>query len=186
MNGLLGFIVLIFGLISVFSPHTIWYLSIGWKLKDSEPSDAALTMNRVSGVIAVFLSIIILFSSCSAMFAGGGGNQWKKDFQARVAAGEISQISFFSGGDKYLTEEQQQEMIEILQEAVLTSFDTGDGYSAAGTGWIQFENGDRVDLVLFGKSGGIELHPRGMNNKAFKIESAELESLIRVNVTKFG
>lgn len=56
-------LLLLIGLFHVFLPQASWYLSIGWKLQDAEPSDAYLTMSRVGGVIASLVAIIALIAS---------------------------------------------------------------------------------------------------------------------------
>ena len=50
------------GLWNVLSPKSAWYISHGWRYKNAEPSDLALLIARVSGVIllvmGVFLTVI--------------------------------------------------------------------------------------------------------------------------------
>lgn len=57
----IAIIVLIFGFINIFSPKTGWWLEIGWRIKDAEPSHAALIMNRVSGVFMIIIASIIIY-----------------------------------------------------------------------------------------------------------------------------
>jgi len=182
MNGLMGFVFLILGIIMTASPYTGWYLSTGWRFKDAEPSDTALFMNRVSGVIGVIVGLVLLVSSCSSMFTGGADTRWEKKFQERLALGEVSDISFGMINEIVLTGEERTEVVEMIQASKMESFDPGSSYAASGTGYITFQNGEKVDVVLFGNSGGIELHPNG-TNKAFRIKSPELESWIRTHVT---
>ncbi|GGP10701.1 DUF6199 family natural product biosynthesis protein [Oceanobacillus neutriphilus] len=54
-------ILIIYGLISIFSPRTAWWLSLGWQLKNSEPSHAALIANRVGGVFMVIVAAIMIY-----------------------------------------------------------------------------------------------------------------------------
>ena len=42
MNVLVGFVLIIWGIINIVSPETGWHLSDGWKYRDAEPSDEAL------------------------------------------------------------------------------------------------------------------------------------------------
>lgn len=49
------------GIFNIVSPHTVWYLEYGWRYKDAEPSDMALGFNRVVGVIAIIVAVILLF-----------------------------------------------------------------------------------------------------------------------------
>lgn len=61
MNVFVGLFAIIIGIINVASPETGWYLSHGWKYRDAEPSDEALTWGRISGVIAIIIGIICFF-----------------------------------------------------------------------------------------------------------------------------
>ncbi|OFW75576.1 MAG: hypothetical protein A2201_11765 [Alicyclobacillus sp. RIFOXYA1_FULL_53_8] len=58
-----AFFLLLIGLLHVFFPKASWYTSIGWKLRDAEPSDTYLTLSRVGGVIASLVAIIALIVS---------------------------------------------------------------------------------------------------------------------------
>lgn len=46
------------GALNIFCPELGWYLSEGWKFRDAEPSDFALTMTRIGGVISVIIGFI--------------------------------------------------------------------------------------------------------------------------------
>ena len=58
---LLALLLLAVGLFDLISPRTAWYLGYGWRFKDAEPSDAALVLYRVGGVIAVLAALIVFF-----------------------------------------------------------------------------------------------------------------------------
>jgi hypothetical protein len=45
---------------SIIWPKTMWYLTKGWQYKNVEPSDAALMMTRVGGVVGVIGGIVFL------------------------------------------------------------------------------------------------------------------------------
>ena len=63
MGGILFFfILLIVGVISIFSPETAWRLFEGWKFRDAEPSDAVLVYIRVAGAIEIVAGFFILFT----------------------------------------------------------------------------------------------------------------------------
>ena len=49
------------GMLNIISPNTAWYLQYGWIYKDAEPSDNALTMNRILGGVAIIIAVIIFF-----------------------------------------------------------------------------------------------------------------------------
>lgn len=180
MNGLFGLILMVFGIISAVSPQSAWYISIGWKFKDAEPSDAALAMHRITGVIGVVIGIILIVSSCSSSFVS---TKWEKQFQERVEAGEVTSISF-EYGQRTISAEEQDKLVGMIKEATLTRFDLGSSYGYSGAGEIIFRDGEKVELILFGPSGGIELHP-GEVSHAYRINSGELESWIRANITNW-
>lgn len=50
------------GAFSAASPRTAWYWSYGWRYKDAEPSDLALSAERVGGVIAIVVGVFLLIS----------------------------------------------------------------------------------------------------------------------------
>ena len=54
-------LLLCIGIFKIVSPHTAWYLQHGWRYKNAEPSDAAITLRRISGAIAVLAAVILLF-----------------------------------------------------------------------------------------------------------------------------
>ncbi|MBB5171952.1 DUF6199 family natural product biosynthesis protein [Texcoconibacillus texcoconensis] len=56
-----GIIFILGGLFSAFFPHAAWYLQIGWKLKDTDPSELALIANRVGGGIVAIIGLFTLF-----------------------------------------------------------------------------------------------------------------------------
>ncbi|KEO84154.1 DUF6199 family natural product biosynthesis protein [Tumebacillus flagellatus] len=61
MNTLFALIIILIGVLNVLFPQAAWYLRAGWQFKNAEPSDAALIMGRVSGVIAILIGIVFLF-----------------------------------------------------------------------------------------------------------------------------
>lgn len=54
-------LLLAVGFFHVASPYTAWYLEYGWRYKNAEPSDLALGMNRVGGVVAIIVAVIMIF-----------------------------------------------------------------------------------------------------------------------------
>ena len=49
-----------FGIFSIACPQTVWYWESGWRYKDAEPSDTALSVARISGAAALIIGIIIV------------------------------------------------------------------------------------------------------------------------------
>lgn len=58
---IIGVLFILTGLLGAIFPHTAWYLEIGWKLKDAEPSDLAIFANRAGGIVVSIIGIFILF-----------------------------------------------------------------------------------------------------------------------------
>lgn len=56
-----GLLFIVIGLINAISPATGWYLSYGWRYKDAEPSDAALILGRIGGVLGIIVGVICIF-----------------------------------------------------------------------------------------------------------------------------
>lgn len=54
-------LLIIVGAFLLFAPKGAWYLQIGWRLRNTEPSDLALTANRMIGGILIFIGVIIIF-----------------------------------------------------------------------------------------------------------------------------
>ena len=55
-------LLLIVGAVNTIWPQAAWFLEMGWKIKDAEPSDAALGWNRVVGVVALIIVAIMIIA----------------------------------------------------------------------------------------------------------------------------
>jgi hypothetical protein len=60
MFGLVSIVIIIASLVAIWSPRTSWYLQEGWKYKNVEPSDAALALVRIGGIVFLIVSQSIL------------------------------------------------------------------------------------------------------------------------------
>ena len=60
-NLFLGAVLVLLGLFAVLSPKNIWYLSWGWRYKGAEPSDAALMLERLGGVVVTAVGLLVCF-----------------------------------------------------------------------------------------------------------------------------
>ncbi|GMK37369.1 hypothetical protein PCCS19_04220 [Paenibacillus sp. CCS19] len=60
MLGLFGFIFIIIGVLNIAFPRAGWYMKYGWQFKNAEPSEAAMIMARVGGVIGVIIGLFLL------------------------------------------------------------------------------------------------------------------------------
>ena len=56
------FILFILGGWNIIFPYSSWYLNYGWRYKDAEPSDAALILARLSGVIIIIITLVLVFN----------------------------------------------------------------------------------------------------------------------------
>lgn len=57
----MNFFFIVIGLFYLLGPRAAWYLSNGWKFKDSEPSDGILILNRVLGAILLIIGLLKIF-----------------------------------------------------------------------------------------------------------------------------
>lgn len=176
MQPFVGFLLLVGGVFSAAFPYAAWYGSIGWKIRDAEPSEAALAMNRVGGVVAVVIGLIVMVSSCST----GDDTNYSEYFQKRlVDEGYVQEIRVGFGPDaRPLPKEQMDRAIDLMAHSKMTALDAGGGYSAMGEATIEYSDGTTDDLLLFGSYGGIDLLASG-SSKVYRFESSELESLFR-------
>ncbi len=56
-----GIVIIAIGVLEVACPRLGWHLGYGWRFKNTEPSDAALVMGRVGGVIAILVGVVCIF-----------------------------------------------------------------------------------------------------------------------------
>lgn len=61
-NPLVALLLCGVGIFNLAAPKASWYLSYGWRFKDAEPSDAAITLSRIGGGIAVVIGVIMLIA----------------------------------------------------------------------------------------------------------------------------
>lgn len=57
--GLILFLLIV-GVINTAWPQATWYLDVGWKVKDAEPSEAALIWGRVVGVALLIIAAVMI------------------------------------------------------------------------------------------------------------------------------
>ena len=58
----LALLLLIIGGINTAWPQAAWYLDIGWKVKDAEPSEDALIWSRGVGVVVLIIAVIMMIA----------------------------------------------------------------------------------------------------------------------------
>ena len=52
--------LLFVGSINTACPQLTWHLDVGWKVKDAEPSEAALAWNRIVGVVLLLIAVVMM------------------------------------------------------------------------------------------------------------------------------
>lgn len=57
-----AFAILIIGLFNLFAPRAAWFVSIGWKIRDAEPSDTSLIVYRIGGGVACIIAIFLFIA----------------------------------------------------------------------------------------------------------------------------
>lgn len=64
------FVLIIYGIVSLFAPGGIWELQehMHYKVSDREPSTASLVLIRLEGLVITGVAIFAMLQSCS----GGG------------------------------------------------------------------------------------------------------------------
>lgn len=171
MNAFIGFIMLVIGMITAISPYTGWYMSLGWRLKDAEPSDLALSTQRVSGVVLVIVGMIFLLSSCSL---GISKDSWPERFHERLTTVEVEKITVGFVDTVTIKEEEVQEIVDRLKQSQFESFELGTTYGFNNSAQITFEDGYSIEVIIGGPSGGVEVHP-DEKEVAYKILNSGLE-----------
>ena len=61
-NVFLIFVLIAVGIFNTVWPRAAWYLEYGWCYKNAEPSDLVLGLNRVGGIIAIIVAVIMAFT----------------------------------------------------------------------------------------------------------------------------
>lgn len=177
MTGFIGFLFIISGLIAAISPYSAWYLSHGWRFKNAEPSDLALSTERIVGIVLVIAGFIMVLSSCSA---GSTERNWPDHFKEKLTAGEVQEISIGFMTPVTLTTEETTEVVRMMEEAELIPMDSSHVSGANNSGFIKFTNQTTVEIEFFGNSSRIELHPNNMDN-IYIIDSEDLEKWYTAN-----
>ncbi|MCA0971605.1 hypothetical protein LCM20_13440 [Halobacillus litoralis] len=70
MSIFIGSVLLLAGFVFVKFPTFFWYITVGWKLQDAEPSGIALGFNKVIGYLIIITGVGYLLDF---FFPGTGG-----------------------------------------------------------------------------------------------------------------
>lgn len=63
--GVFAFFLIIVSVFHLLAPRAAWYLHLGWKLQDAEPSEGYLTFLRFGGGIGIVVGIIMMITAIS-------------------------------------------------------------------------------------------------------------------------
>ena len=58
----LAILLIAAGAFNAAKPRTAWYLGYGWRFKDAEPSELALGVERMVGVVVLIIGVIMLLA----------------------------------------------------------------------------------------------------------------------------
>lgn len=159
----IAFLFLFIGLFHVAFPYASWFMTIGWKIRDAEPSDAYLIFSRVSGCVVAGIALIVIIVG----FVHTGSRQTKASrewstFKQEMTVSNISSIRE-QYGNKDATPSQIQEFVDDLATISTSSpFDAshGGGFSAMDSFVVTCNDGYVASIInvdstgLFGMTKG--------------------------------
>ncbi len=61
-NNFTGMLLICVGIFNAAFPKAAWFIGHGWRYKNAEPSELAIAMPRIAGIIAAVAGIIMWFS----------------------------------------------------------------------------------------------------------------------------
>jgi hypothetical protein len=171
---LLALILLILGVITAVFPYAGWYLSIGWQFKDAEPSDLALGMQRIAGIIFSIIGLVLIISSCSDLISK---NTWPRDFKEKLSAGHVKSIYLDLEGAP-LSEEQKNDILSLIRNAEMRYVEDKSYSSTYNTSLeITFTDGSRETIEDHGTH--FQIRPNGVKDTKYLFNSDDLENWIR-------
>lgn len=62
-NVAISIVAIVVGIIGLAAPQALWWVEMGWMIRDAEPSDAALVVNRIIGGLLIFVGVMMLIMS---------------------------------------------------------------------------------------------------------------------------
>lgn len=166
----LFFIILILSIFTIVKPEVAWYLSTGWKLRDAEPSDLALAVNRVSGVVLSIISVIVIINNITDSSAA---NNWPKNFVNQLSVETVEKIELRF--DKVIPKEEIGNVVEIIRDVDFRKIDRQYSYVCSYTIEITFIYGERETIYCMGDR--FWLSPRGLDYD-YEFRSSELKKLL--------
>lgn len=60
VSSLLGAVLILLGAFNIFLPEVAWRVQYGWVNRKAEPTEVAVLLSRITGVLAAFLGVILI------------------------------------------------------------------------------------------------------------------------------
>lgn len=164
------FIIFIYSIITIFTPRVAWYLSIGWKFKNSEPSDGALVFQRLSGIVVAIVTFIIIVNNISNSVST---NSWPNKFLYKVTVENVDKI--IVGDSKGLSSYEIEGFVKVINDVKMRKGpqENGFGYSKA----INIVFKDGTGEIIYDTGSYFKVRPYGMDIE-YSFDSLELQQLI--------
>lgn len=157
MSVAIGLFFILIGLFHLAFPYASWYLSIGWKIRDAEPSDGYLVLTRVGGGLAAGIGLIVLVVGIVQAVQVTVQQSHKLDgwqtFQREMTVNNIIAI-----GEQYqsakATSEQIKAFVADIKDVNLTFGVTGGNtFSAMDSFTITCRDGYQASLINVDNNG---------------------------------
>ncbi len=164
------FIIFIYSIITIFAPRMAWYLSSGWKFKNSEPSDGALVFHRLSGIVVAIVTFIILVNNISNSLST---NSWPNKFLHKITIENVDKI--IVGDNKGLSSDEIEGFVKVINNVKMRKGPQESGFGYSKTINIVFKDG--TGEIIYDTEGYFKIRPHGMDSE-YSFDSLELQQLI--------
>lgn len=144
----IGLLLLIVGGVHALFPRFCWFLSIGWKLRDAEPSDLYLGVSRFLGSLAGIGGLVVLLVSVvQNRVEAGTAISWQS-VQSHLAAGNIASVRTSSGQAVKTTPEELDALHRGIRDLSPDSFQADSGsFHGFGSVTITCKDGFQATLI---------------------------------------
>lgn len=181
-----GVVLLLVGLFHLAFPYVSWFLSIGWKIRDAEPSDAYLGFTRVGGGIAAGVGLITLIVGILQALVGNYYNtNTFATFAKEMTVSNIRSIREQHSSVR-ATPAQIREFVHDIRGVEITYTVTGGGFSGVNSFTISCRDGYAASLInvdnggMFGVASGTawgapdyEFHSASLARWAQQVEALQ-------------
>jgi hypothetical protein len=144
----IGLLLLIVGGVHALFPRFCWFLSIGWKLRNAEPSDLYLGVSRFLGSLAGIAGLAVLLVSGIQSRAEASDDAAWQPVQSHLAAGNIASVRTSSGQAVEMTPEELDALDRDIRDLSPTRFHADSGsFQTFGSVTITCKDGFQVTLM---------------------------------------